>query len=204
MESETLGEGPAISVIVSTEDWRFHIVVLGKTLGSTLDCDKIKPVNANGNQPWIFIGRTDAEALILWSPDAKSWLFGEDPDCGKGWRQTEKGAAKHEIVRWPHRLNRHELDQTPGDSRGQRSTEYSRHDFTTEQQQQGSLADSDARYSLRTSGVDTSCSAESKGMTNDGMARQCFIREAAKSSFFLCPCNSGKRKLITDCYKQCD
>ena len=122
MESETPGEGPAISVIVSTEDWRFQIVVLGKTLGSILDCDKIKPVNPKGNQPWIFIGRTDAEALILRSPDAKSGLFGEDPDSGKGWRQTEKRAAKHEIVRWPHRLNRHEFDQTLGDSRGQRST----------------------------------------------------------------------------------
>ena len=73
------------------------------------------------------------------------------------------------MVGWHLQLNEHEFDQTPGDSRGQRSTEYSRHDFTTEQQQQGSLADSDARYSLRTSGVDTSCSAESKGMTEDEM-----------------------------------
>ena len=121
MESETLGEGPAISVIVSTEDWRFWIVLLGKTFGSPLDCDEIKPVNPKGNQPWICIGRADAEALILRSPDAKSWLFGKDPDSGKGWRQTEKGAAKREIVRRPNRLNRHEFDQTLGDSRGQRS-----------------------------------------------------------------------------------
>ena len=81
------------------------------------------PVNPKGNQPWIFIGRTDAEAKvpIHWPPDAKSWLVGKDPDAGKDWRQEEKGAAENEIVRWHHRLNGHEFEQTLGDSEGQGS-----------------------------------------------------------------------------------
>ena len=75
------------------KNWYFHIVVLEKMLESPLDNKEIKPVNPEGNQPWIFIGRTDAETevLILWLPDAKSWLIGKDPDDGKGWRQKEKG-----------------------------------------------------------------------------------------------------------------
>ena len=65
----------------------FWIVVLEKTLESPLDSKEIKPVNLKGNQPWIFIGRTDAEneALIIWPPDVKSWLIGKDPDAGKDW-----------------------------------------------------------------------------------------------------------------------
>ena len=69
------------------KNWRFWIVVLEKTLESPLDRKEIKPVHPKGNQPWIFIGRTDAEAPILWPPDAKSWLIGKDPDAGKEWRQ---------------------------------------------------------------------------------------------------------------------
>ena len=65
-----------------------------------------------GNQPWIFIGRTDAEALILWPPDEKSQLIGKDPDAGKDWGQEEKGAAEDEMVGWHHRLNGHECEQT--------------------------------------------------------------------------------------------
>ena len=74
-------------------------MVLDKTLESLLDCKKIKPVNPKGNQPWIFIGRTDveAEAPILWPPDAKSWLNGKDPDAGKDWGQEEKGRQR---MRW--------------------------------------------------------------------------------------------------------
>ena len=73
-----------------------------------------------GNQPWIFTGRTEAEAkaLVLWLPDAKNWLTGKDPDARKDWRQ-EKGTTEDEMVGWHHRLNRHELDQTQGDSEGQ-------------------------------------------------------------------------------------
>ena len=66
-------------------------VVLEKTFESPLDCKEIKPVNPKGNQPWIFIGRTSADTPILWSPDTKRWLTGEDPHTGKDWRQEEKG-----------------------------------------------------------------------------------------------------------------
>ena len=62
-----------------------------RRLLSPLDCKEIQPLNPKGNQSWIFIGRTDAEAPILWPPDAKNWLIGKDPDAGKDWRQEEKG-----------------------------------------------------------------------------------------------------------------
>ena len=78
------------------KNWCFRIVVLEKTLESPLNCKKIKPVNPKGNQPWIFIGRTDAEAktLVLWPPDVRNWLIGKDPDAGKDWRQEEKGMTE--------------------------------------------------------------------------------------------------------------
>ena len=97
-------------------------VVLEKTLKSPLDSNKIKPVHPKGNQPWTFIGRTDAEAEapILWPSDAKNWLIGKDSDAGKDWRQ-EKGMTEDEMVGWHHRLNAHEFEQTPGDGEGQRS-----------------------------------------------------------------------------------
>ena len=81
------------------KNWCFWIVVLEKTLGSPLDSKKIKPVNPKGNQFWIFIGRTDAEAPILWPSDVKSWLIGKDPDAEKDWRQKEKRVAEDEMVR---------------------------------------------------------------------------------------------------------
>ena len=76
-----------------------------------------------GTQLWIYIGRTDAEAEapILWPPDAKSWLIGKDPDAGKDWGQGEKGMVEDEIVGWYHQLNGHEFEQTPGDRDGQGS-----------------------------------------------------------------------------------
>ena len=76
-------------------------MVLEKTLESLSDSKEIKPVNPKGNQPWIFIGRTDAEVEtpILWPPDAKSQLIGKDPDAGKDWRQEEKGVAEDEMVK---------------------------------------------------------------------------------------------------------
>ena len=79
------------------------------------------PTNPKGNQPWVLIGRTDAEAEapILWPPDGKSWLVGEDPDAGKDWRQKEKGVAEDEMVREHHQLNGHESEQTPGENEGQ-------------------------------------------------------------------------------------
>ena len=73
---------------------------LEKTLESPLDCNKIKPINLKGNQPWIFIGRTDAEAEapILWPTDMKKWLVGKDPNVGKDCRQEEKGTIEDEVV----------------------------------------------------------------------------------------------------------
>ena len=78
------------------KDWCFRIMVLQKTLESPLDCKEIKPVNPKGNQPWIIIGRTDAEAetLILWPPDEKRWLTGKDPGAGKDWRQRGEGGDR--------------------------------------------------------------------------------------------------------------
>ena len=74
-------------------------MVLEKTLEGPLDFKESKPVNPKGNQPWIFIGRTDteAEAPILWPPDAKGWLIGKDPDAGKDWGQEEKGTTEDEV-----------------------------------------------------------------------------------------------------------
>ena len=83
-------------------NWCFWTVVLEKTLESPLDCKEIKPVNPKGNQSWIFIGRTDAEAEapILGPPDAKNWLIGKDPDARKDWRQQEKGMTEDKMVGW--------------------------------------------------------------------------------------------------------
>ena len=106
---------------LALKNWCFWIVVLEKTLESPLDCKEIKPVNPTGNQSWIFIGRTDAEAEgpILWPPDAKNWLTGKDPDAGKDWRQEDKGTPEDEMVGWHHQLNGHEFEQAPGAGDGQ-------------------------------------------------------------------------------------
>ena len=103
------------------ENWCFPTVVLEKTLESPLDSKEIKPVNSKGNRPWIFIGRTnaEAEALILWPPVAKSQLIGKDPDAGKDWGQEEEGAKDGEMVRWHHWLNGHEFEQALGEGEGQ-------------------------------------------------------------------------------------
>ena len=76
--------------------------MLEKTLENSLDSKEIKPANPKGNQPWIFIGRTDAEAEapIPWPPDAKSGLIGKDPNAGKDWSQEEKGMTEDEMVHW--------------------------------------------------------------------------------------------------------
>ena len=101
----------------------FQTVELEKTLESPLDSKEIKPANLKGNQPWIFIGRTntEAEAPILWPPDVKSWLIGKDHDVEKDWGQEEKGMTEHKMVGWHHQLNGHEFEQTPGDREGQGS-----------------------------------------------------------------------------------
>ena len=88
-------------------------MLLEKTFESSLDCKEFKPVNPKGNQSWIFIGRTDAEAETptLWPPDAKSWLLGKDPDAGKDWRQEEKGMTEDGMAVWHHQLDEHESEQ---------------------------------------------------------------------------------------------
>ena len=105
------------------KNWCFQTVTLEKTLESTLDCKEIKPVNSKGNQPWILIGRTDAEAEapILWLPYSKSQLIGKDADARKDWRQEEKGTIEYEMIGQHHQLNGHEFKQTQGDSEGQGS-----------------------------------------------------------------------------------
>ena len=94
------------------KNWFFWTVVLEKTLESPLDCKEIQPVNRKGNQSWIFIGRTDAEAkiLILWPPNAKNWLIWKYPDAGKDRWWEEKGIIEDEMVGWHHQLNGHEFE----------------------------------------------------------------------------------------------
>ena len=105
------------------KNWSFWTVVLEKTLESPLDCKEIKPVHPKGNQSWIFIWRTDAEAEtpILWPPDAKNWLIWKDPDAGKDWRQEEKGMTENEMVGWHHWHDGHEFDEALGVGDGQGS-----------------------------------------------------------------------------------
>ena len=117
-------------------------MVLEKTLESPLDCKGIQPVHPKGNQSWIFIGRTDAEAEIpiLWPPDMKSQLIRKDPGAGKDWRQKEKGTTEDEMVGWHHRLSRHEFEQArgrtgkPGMLQSMGSQRVA-HNWVTEQQQ---------------------------------------------------------------------
>ena len=89
------------------KNWCFWSVVLEMTLESPLDCKEIKPVHPKENQSWIFNERTEAEALILWPPDAKSWFIRKDPDAGRDWRQ-EKGMTEDKMVGWHHWPNGHE------------------------------------------------------------------------------------------------
>ena len=98
------------------KNWYFWTVVLEKTLESPLDCKEIQPVLPKGNQSWIFIGRTDAEAEtpIFCQHNVKNWLIGKDPDAGKHWRQKEKGTTDYKMVGWHHWLNRHVFEQAPG------------------------------------------------------------------------------------------
>ena len=121
------------------KNWCFWTVVLEKTLKSPLDCKENKPVNPKENQPWIFIGRTDAEAEapILWLPDAKNWLLGKYPDAGKDWRQEEKGTTEDEMFEWHLQLDGHEFEQALGAGDGQGSlqsmgSQKVEHDWVTE------------------------------------------------------------------------
>ena len=87
-------------------------MVLEKTLESPLDCKQIQPVQPKGDQSWVFIGSTDAEAetTVLWLPYAKSWLIGKDPDAGRDWGQEEKGTTEDEMAGWHHQLDEHEFE----------------------------------------------------------------------------------------------
>ena len=119
-------------------------IVVEKTLESPLDSKGIKPVITKGNQSRILIGRTDAEAPVLWPPDVKSRFIGKDPDAGKDWRQEEKGMSEDKVFGWHHRFNGHELEQTPQDGEGQGglvccSLRRVWHDLVTEQQQMASV-----------------------------------------------------------------
>ena len=103
------------------KSWCFWTVVLEKTLESPLDCKEIQPVHPKGDQPWIFTGRTDAEAEapIPW-PLVKNWLIGKGAATGKDWRWEEKGMTEDEMAGWHHRLSGHEFQQAPrvGDGQG--------------------------------------------------------------------------------------
>ena len=97
------------------------MLVLEKTLESPLDCKEIQPVHPKGDQAWVFIGRTDAEAEtpILWPPHAKSWLIGKDSDAGRDWGQEGKGTTEDEMAGWHHWLDGRESEWTPGVGDGQ-------------------------------------------------------------------------------------
>ena len=94
------------------KNWCFWIVVLEKALESPLDCKDIQPVHPKGDQSWVFIGRTDAEAetSVLWTLHAKSWLIGKDPDARRDWGQEETGTTEDEMAGWHHWLNGHEFE----------------------------------------------------------------------------------------------
>ena len=105
------------------KNWYVRTVVLENTLESPLYSKEIKSVSPKGNQPWIFIEKTDAEAEapILWPLDVKNWLIVKDPDAGDDWGQEEKGATEDEMVGWHHRLNGHEFEQFLGVGDGHQS-----------------------------------------------------------------------------------
>ena len=94
------------------KNWCFWTTVLEKTLASPLDYKEIQPVHPKGGQPWMFIGKTDAEAetAILWPPGAKSWLIRKDPEAGRDWGQEEKGKTEDEMAGWHHQLHGHEFE----------------------------------------------------------------------------------------------
>ena len=102
------------------KNWCFWTVVVEKTLESPLDYKEMELVNPKGNQSWIFTERTDAEAPILWLPNAKNRLTGKDPDDRNHWGQEEKGMTEDEMAGWHHWVNGHEFEQTPGDGEGDR------------------------------------------------------------------------------------
>ena len=109
--------------VKKAERWKIDAfeLWLEKALESPLDCKEIQPVHPKGDQPWVFIGMTDAKAEtpILWPPHVKIWLIGKDPDAGRDWGQEEKGTTENEMAGWHHRLDGHEFEQILGVCDGQ-------------------------------------------------------------------------------------
>ena len=109
--------------IQKAKHWRIDAFELRcwRRLESPLDCKEIQPVHPKGDQSWVFFGRTDVEAetLIFWTPDEKSWLIWEDPGAGEDWGQEEKGMTEDEMVGWHYWLNGHGFGWTPGAGDGQ-------------------------------------------------------------------------------------
>ena len=103
------------------KNWCFWTLVLDKTLESPLDCKETQPVHSEGDQSWVFFGRSDAKAEtpVLWPPHAKSWLIGKDSDAGRDWGQEENGTTEDEMAGWHHWLDGREFEWTPGDGDGQ-------------------------------------------------------------------------------------
>jgi len=103
------------------KNWCFWTVALEKTLESPLDCKEIQPVHPKGDQPWVFIGRTDAKAEtpVLWPPHAKSWLIGKVSVAMRNWGQEEKGMTEDNMAGWHHQLDGREFEWTPGVGDGQ-------------------------------------------------------------------------------------
>ena len=121
-----------LKFLIATTYGSFWTVVLEKTLESSLDCKKVKSVNPKGNQSWLFIGRTDAEAETptLWP---KNWLIGKDSDDWKDWKQEEKGITEGEMVGWHHQVNGHEFEQAPRVGDGQEAWRAAVHGVTKSQ-----------------------------------------------------------------------
>ena len=96
--------------------WQKQVTLFVRSRTRTLDCKEIQPVHPKGDQSWVFIGRTDAEAEtpLLWPPHVKSWLIGKDPDAGKDWGQEEEGTTEDEMAGWRHRLDGRGFGWTPG------------------------------------------------------------------------------------------
>ena len=105
------------------KNWCVWTVVLEKTLDSPLNWKEIQPVHPKGDQSWVFMGETNAEAEtpIFWPPDVKNCFIGKDPNAGEDWRQEKKGTTEDEMVGWHHWLNGHEFEQVPGVGDGQGS-----------------------------------------------------------------------------------
>ena len=114
------------------QNWCFWTVLLEKTLESPLDCKEIQPVHPKGDQSWVFIGRTDAEAEtpVLWPPQVKNWLIGKVPDVGRDWGQEEKGTTEDEMAGWNHGLNGDEFEKTLGVGDGQEGLVFCDHGVT--------------------------------------------------------------------------